>query len=208
MSYRNRVWPDGRIVAEAARGTMMGNRGGRIHDVETKEIIRPQASRRWICCVLSFKGRQRQVMGQGYTELFFLDEVTALAAGHRPCFECRREAARSYAGAIAEALDFKCSPGADEMDRRLAPERGRGWSGAPMTDLSACPDGTVFRQDGELFALYNKGLLRWAPTGYVAGGVMLAGGPFHVLTPSLSRAALRAGYRPIWHPSARDASAL
>lgn len=208
MPLRNRVWPDGRIVAEAARGTVMGNRGGRIHDVETKEIIREQASRRWICCVLSFKGRRRQVMGQGYTELFFVDEVTALAAGHRPCFECRRDAARAYAGAIAEALDFKCSPGADEMDRRLAPERGRGWSGERMTDLSGCPDGTVFSQDGEFFALYNKGLLRWTPAGYVAAGIMPAGGPFHVLTPSLSRAALGAGYQPIWHPSARDASAL
>ena len=106
----NRVDPSGAIQAVAARGTLMGNRGGRIHlaaDPETGEGPRlgrrRWASRQWICCVLAFKGRRRQVMGPGYTELFFLDEATALAAGHRPCFECRRAEALAFAEAWADA---------------------------------------------------------------------------------------------------------
>ncbi len=93
MPLQNRVLPDGQIVAHSARGAFMGNRGGRFHDPETRTLTtRRWASRQWIICVLDFKHRHREVMGHGYTELFFLDEVTALAAGHRPCFECRRQA--------------------------------------------------------------------------------------------------------------------
>jgi hypothetical protein len=101
MPLPNRVWPDGKLMAHPARGLLMGNRGGQIHDPQTRTIRRQQASRRWICCVPSFKGRRREVMRAGYTELFFLDEVTALAAGHRPCFECRRAEAQAYATARA-----------------------------------------------------------------------------------------------------------
>lgn len=207
MPLQNRVWPDGRIVTETARGTVMGNRGGRIHDVETKEIIRTQASRRWICCVLSFKGRKREVMGSGYTELFFLDEVTALAAGHRPCFECRREAAKAYAAAAAKTMEFACSPSADEMDRQLATERGPDWPGVLATDVSACPPGTMVRQGDTFYALHPKGLLRWTPEGYAATEQPLQTAPFRILTPMLSQAALSAGYRPVWHPSVSNASA-
>ena len=82
MPLQNRVLPDGRLVSSPARGTMMGNRGGRIHDPETKTLGKARwRSKRWICCVTRFKGRQRPVMGHGYTEMFFLDEVTALSAG-------------------------------------------------------------------------------------------------------------------------------
>ncbi|WP_430513271.1 hypothetical protein [Pannonibacter phragmitetus] len=123
MPFQNRVWPDGEIVSHPCRGLLMGNRGGRLHDPATKTIRRWQTSRRWICCVLSFKGRRRQVMGEGYTELFFLDEVTALAAGHRPCFECRRAGAKDYATAAARHLGLDAVPGADWMDRQLAKER-------------------------------------------------------------------------------------
>jgi hypothetical protein len=84
MPLQNRVSPAGDIFADPARGTFMGNRGGAIHDAE-RRIIRPYATRRWITCVLEFKGRRRTIMAPGrYTELFFLDEAVSLAAGHRP----------------------------------------------------------------------------------------------------------------------------
>jgi hypothetical protein len=90
MPLQNRVDPFGNLFRTPARGTMMGNRGGVLH--ANREIIRPHKSRRWIMCVLEFKDRHRIVMSERrYTELFFLDEATALAAGHRPCRECRRE---------------------------------------------------------------------------------------------------------------------
>ena len=92
----------------------MGNRGGRFHTEDKKLTSRRWASRQWICCVLDFHDRHRDVWGDGYTELFFLDEVTALAAGHRPCFECRRKDARSicrvvsHGGALARAAMDEC----------------------------------------------------------------------------------------------------
>ena len=101
MPLQNRVDPWGELHAVAARGTMMGNRGGRIHDEHRSLGARRWTSRRWICCELAFKGWWRPVMGRGYTELFFLDEVTALAAGHRPCFECRRAEAKAFAAAFS-----------------------------------------------------------------------------------------------------------
>ncbi|HEY3229252.1 MAG TPA: hypothetical protein VGJ87_08530, partial [Roseiflexaceae bacterium] len=90
MPYQNRVTPEGALIATTARGTLMGNRGC-LHD-ERKRIVRTYQVRRWIICLLEFKGRWRAIMSPGkYTELFFLDEATALAAGHRPCAECQRE---------------------------------------------------------------------------------------------------------------------
>ncbi|MEL7303179.1 MAG: hypothetical protein AAGJ53_05760, partial [Pseudomonadota bacterium] len=100
---QNRVRPDGEIVAISERGTMMGNRGGRIHTTDKTLSRRRWASHHWICCVLEFRGRQREVMApRSYTELFFLDEATAFAAGHRPCFECRRADANRFAEVFAE----------------------------------------------------------------------------------------------------------
>src|SRR6185295_16764435 len=97
MPLQNRVSPFGELVVSHARGTLMGNRGGRLHDDKRRLTRRRWVSRQWICCVLEFKGRRRNVWGRYYTELFFLDEVTALAAGHRPCFECRRKDAERFA---------------------------------------------------------------------------------------------------------------
>ncbi|MGL4241245.1 MAG: hypothetical protein ACRCTI_09045, partial [Beijerinckiaceae bacterium] len=102
MTLPNRVDPFGDLVATPERGLWLGNRGGRFHCERTRTVRgRPWASRQWICCVLSFKNRQRQVWSRGYTELFFTDEATALAAGHRPCFECRRADAVAFAAAWA-----------------------------------------------------------------------------------------------------------
>ena len=94
---QNRVDPFGKICAIPARGALMGNRGGRLHTPEQR-VVRSWVSRRWITCRLTFRDRRRHVMGDSYTELFFMDEATALAAGHRPCFECRRADAKAFAG--------------------------------------------------------------------------------------------------------------
>src|SRR5947208_596093 len=101
MPLQNRVDPFGALISTPARGRLFGNRGGRFHRDDRTLGRRRFVSRQWICCVLAFKNRHRAVWGRGYTELFFLDEVTALAAGHRPCFECRRAAATAFAAAWA-----------------------------------------------------------------------------------------------------------
>src|SRR5437763_16019180 len=122
MALQNRVDPFGRVIATLARGTLFGNRGGRLHRDDRTLGKRRWASRQWICCVLRFKGRHREVWGRGYTELFFLDEVTALAAGHRPCFECRRADAKAFAEKWAVA-NGGAIPHAPEMDLVLQSER-------------------------------------------------------------------------------------
>jgi hypothetical protein len=110
MPLQNRVSPLGELFAAPARGTLLGNRGGKFHRDDRTLGPRRFASRQWICCVLEFKNRRREVWGWGYTELFFLDEVTALAAGHRPCFECRRHDANTFAAAWAQAHRQGCDP--------------------------------------------------------------------------------------------------
>src|SRR5436853_6144775 len=122
MALQNRVDPFGRLIATLARGTLFGNRGGHFHRDDPTLSKRRWASRQWICCVLSFKGRHREVWGRGYTELFFLDEVTALAAGHRPCFECRRADAKAFAEKWAQG-NGGAIPHAPEMDAVLHRQR-------------------------------------------------------------------------------------
>ena len=109
MPLPNRVTPFGELIATPARGTLLGNRGGRFHGDGRNLARRRWASKQWICCELQFKNRHRTVWGDGYTELFFLDEVTGFAAGHRPCFECRRREATHFA---------RLFPGTDAMAGR------------------------------------------------------------------------------------------
>ena len=97
MTLQNRVTPFGDLTIAPARGLLMGNRGGRLHDARRQWGARRWASKQWICCKLDFNNRHRTVWGNSYSELFFLDEVTAFAAGHRPCFECRRKDALAFA---------------------------------------------------------------------------------------------------------------
>src|SRR6516162_10918638 len=123
MPLQNRVDPFGELLAVPARGTLFGNRGGRFHTDAKTLTARRWVSRRWICCVLDFKGRRRDVWGRFYTELFFLDEPTALAAGHRPCFECRRKDAEAFAAMWRKAKRLPARPYADEMDVVLHHER-------------------------------------------------------------------------------------
>jgi hypothetical protein len=137
MPLQNRVDPFGELFASPARGTLMGNRGGRIHDERRQLSARRWASKQWICCKLAFNGRHRDVWGDGYTELFFLDEVTAFAAGHRPCFECRRKDAERFASLCAGA-----DPISAHSRTRVQPSAG------PSTGSSGNPAlGPRFRGD-------------------------------------------------------------
>src|SRR5581483_1503003 len=124
MPLQNRVDPFGALFRSPARGTFMGNRGGALHN-EEREIVRQYKSRRWIACVLEFRGRRRTVMSpRRYTELFFLDEAVALAAGHRPCAECRRERFNAFKEAWnTRSMGKQTSSMADEIDAELHPER-------------------------------------------------------------------------------------
>lgn len=204
MPLQNRVTPFGDIVAHEVRGMFMGNRGGRIHDPETRTLARRRwGSRQWICCVTRFKGRHRPVMGRGYTELFFLDEVTALAAGHRPCFECRRADARAFAAAWAEGQGLSTPPSAPEMDAALHAERLAGREKRlHRVGISGLPDGTMIALDGVAHALCGDALLPWSFKGYGRPVPRPAGGAVFVLTPPSILAALMARYRPQWHGSA------
>lgn len=190
----NRVDPFGAIHADPARGGWLGNRGGRIH--EGFGVVRRQASRRWIICRLEWKDWRREVMGEGYTELFFLDEATALAAGHRPCFLCRREAALAFAAAFGEER-------AEAMDRRLAAERSR--AGPPVAPEALAP-GAMVAAGGAAFLWDGAALRRWSFAGYGPPEAPPGpkAGPLTLLTPVSTLAALRAGYRPEMGVSGRS----
>ncbi|MEO0362720.1 MAG: hypothetical protein AAF322_16490 [Pseudomonadota bacterium] len=190
----NRVTPFAEIVATPARGTMFGNRGGRIH--EGFAIKRRQASPRWICCVLDFKNRRRRVMETGYTELFFLDEATAVAAGHRPCFECRRKDAKAFAAAWAAALGLPRPAMADEMDAVLKEERR---ADRPSVEAAALAPGAMIAAGGDAFLWTGSAFRRWSFAGYESAE---PAGPLRLLTPASALGAFRAGYRPRLHPSA------
>jgi hypothetical protein len=203
MPLQNRVTPFGELVAVPARGTLFGNRGGRFHTDARTLTARRWASRQWICCVLDFKGRRRDVWGRFYTELFFLDEPTALAAGHRPCFECRRKEAEAFAEHWRAAHRLHQRPYAFEMDEVLHRERLRGRSKRlHRRPIDGLPDGAFVALGGDAFALRGDRILRWTPQGYDAQKPRPRGGTVDVLTPPAILAVLAAGYEPRWHPSA------
>jgi hypothetical protein len=203
MPLQNRVNPFGELFADPARGTFMGNRGGRFHTEARTLTARRWASRQWICCVLTFKGRHRDVWGRFYTELFFLDEPTALAAGHRPCFECRRRDAEGFVEHWRKAHGLRDRPRAAEMDRVLHRERLQGRAkrrhGGAIDDL---PDGAFLVLDDVAFVVRGNALLRWTPTGYDRPVQRPRGVTVDVLTPPAILAVLAAGYQPRWHASA------
>jgi hypothetical protein len=204
MPLQNRVSPFGDLFASPARGSLFGNRGGRFHTDARTLTARRWASRQWICCVLEFKGRQRDVWGRFYTELFFLDEPTALAAGHRPCFECRRKDAQAFAEAWQVARGLRARPKAGEMDDVLHGERliGRA-KRLHRRNIDELPDGAFVALQGEAFAVHGKVLLRWTLEGYAARKPRPRGITVDVLTPPAILAVLSAGYKLHWHPSAK-----
>lgn len=205
MPLQNRVNPTGEILAVPDRGTMMGNRGGRIHTRDRVLTRRRWASRAWIICVTRFKNRQRTMMQpNSYTELFFLDEATALAAGHRPCFECRRKDAVAYAEAWARTLGLAQRARADEMDailhaERLGADRRQRTHEAEIGDL---PDGVMISIEGAPHLVLGNRLLPWSFGGYSAGIGRPTGGKVTTLTPASTVRVLSEGYVPGLHGSA------
>jgi hypothetical protein len=200
MPLPNRVDPFGDLFATPTRGTLFGNRGGKFHRDDKTLGSRRWASRQWICCVLKFKGRQRNVWSRYYTELFFLDEVTAFAAGHRPCFECRRQDAERFAVLFSGK---KQRASADAMDSVLHAERLDGKAKRTYRlSLGSLPDGAMVALDGEVFAVRDKHLLPWTPSGYSASKPRPRNLEVDVLTPPSILSVLGRGYAPLWHPSA------
>jgi hypothetical protein len=225
MPLQNRVDPFGELFATSARGTMLGNRGGRLHDEKRKLTARRWTSKQWICCKLEFNNRHRKVWGDSYTELFFLDEVTAFAAGHRPCFECRRKDAEAFAtlfpGAATLSAHSRASGNpvlgplfrgdertvkratAGAMDKVLHAERLAGKTKRlHQRSIDALPDGAMITVDGAPFAVRGNQLLPWTPAGYGPAEPRPHGTEVQVLTPPAIFAVLEAGFRPHWHPTA------
>jgi hypothetical protein len=211
MPLQNRVTPGGDLIAVAARGALMGNRG-RLHDAR-RQIVRRQVSgyRAWIACVLDFKGRRRTVMTPGrYTELFFLDEATALAAGHRPCGECRRADYRRFKAAWLAANPERGLGGGvpiGALDRelhrdRLTPDgRQRTFS----ADVATLPAGVFVARGspGTALLIWAGTLWPWSPQGYGDPEARLEAEVVTVLTPASTVATIAAGYTPGVHESVR-----
>jgi hypothetical protein len=184
----NRVDPFGELQATPERGALMGNRGGRFHRDDRTLGQRRWTNRTWIACLTAFKGRKRPVWGRSYTELFFLDEPTAFAAGHRPCFECRRADALRF----RDALGGK--PSAGEMDLRLHAERLEGRRQRRRhLKLETLPDGAFVAISGAAYAVRQDHMLPWSFAGYGAA-VSRPRGIVEVLTPPSILAALASGY--------------
>jgi hypothetical protein len=210
MPRQNRVDPFGRLIAVPARGTLTGNRGC-LHDA-AGNIVRRWTTRAWIACRLSFKGRHRAIMTPNrWTELFFLDEATAFAAGHRPCGECRREDYVRFKAAWVHGnaqFDLTVKTPIEKIDLILQRERV---SEPPAStkvlfaaDIDTLPDGVfIVGSDGETpWLVWGGKLLRWAPDCYGAAIERPELISVNVLTPRSMVAAFDAGYRPQVHNSA------
>jgi hypothetical protein len=207
MPLQNRVAPLGEIVAVPQRGMFTGNRGI-IHDPATRTLLKRRwSTRAWITCVCEFRGWRREVMARrSWTELFFLDEATALAAGHRPCFFCRRDDANRFRAAWATGNAVR-APRANEMDDVLHRERldGRAKRLHPLPGpLDDLPEGTMVQAGGETFLIFKGGAQRWSFDGYQSANVPTY--DVKLITPPSTVRALRAGYRPVFHSSASVAN--
>ncbi len=182
----------------------MGNRGGRIHRPDRTLSARRWASNAWIICLLDFRQRHRRIMAaNSYTELFFLDEVTALCAGHRPCFECRRKAANDFAEKWGKIAGLGVRARAGVMDKQLHLERVKMQKTGtyPRRDISSLPNGTMILWQGKPAAIKGKQLLPWTIEGYGRPVVRPPGFDVDVLTPSCTVEVLNAGYQPLFHRS-------
>ena len=201
MPLQNRVTPFGEIVALAGRGLVMGNRGI-LHDGE-RRVVRYSQVRRWLACRTEFRGRQRVIMRpHSYTELFFLDEATAFAAGHRPCAECRHADYRQFRSLWALCHGEPVS--ADLIDLRLHRDRlaGRRLKRVYREDLSELPDGAYIAMDSRAWLILGDMLLAWSAQGYTERRERPRHLGVEVLTPRSTVAVLNAGYRVAVHPSA------
>src|SRR5512135_218276 len=210
MPRQNRVTPFSTLIATPARGTLTGNRGC-LHD-EHGQIRRDYQGQRWIICLLEFKGRRRTIMQPGhYTELFFLDEATALAAGHRPCAECQRERFNLFREMWVKGnphLTATQRPAATLIDavlhaERLAEGNDRRRDYTTVDDL---PNGTFVADDErQAYVVLNRQVQLWTPDGYEHALTRLIHYPVRVLTPASIVRTLAAGYPVHIHPSAQQA---
>jgi len=214
VPLQNRVDPFGVIQALPERGLFTGNRGI-IHDPETKTLLKKRwALPAWIICECTFRDVRREPMGRnrkgrpgepdkaGWTELFFFDEVTALAAGHRPCFYCRRRRATDFLARFGAAFGIE-EPRAPMLDKRLHGERLAS-GGTPVVigagELAALPDGAMVADGARAYALHDGTALPWSFAGYGRPvGFRALDDALKVLTPATTLAVLRQGYEPVWH---------
>jgi len=191
---QNRVDPFGNLIADSARGTLYGNRG--VLHADDGSIVRRHALRRWIYCRLEFKGRKRELLQPGrYTELFFLDEATALAAGHRPCAECMRGRFNEFRAAWSAD-----PPAATELDaalhaERLTPDGAQATWRSPLGDL---PDGAMVALDRTPHLVRAGALRPWSFSGYGPPAPFDPALDAEVLTPRSTARAIAAGFRPAY----------
>jgi len=207
VTLQNRVTPFGEIVDDPARGTMMGNRGV-LHDEHRRLGHRRWAHKNWLVCEVAFRGRRRQVMTPNrYTELFFLDEAVAFAAGHRPCAECRNADYKRFKALWMEVFgqsDLKAA----EIDDALHAERAVPFKHAQRRHeacLEDIPDGAFVvlpARPETAWLVWGARLYPYAPSGYGAPMARAQAGRVRALTPPATRAVLAAGYRPRLHGSA------
>jgi len=207
MPLQNRVDPWGQLHAVSARGTLLGNRGI-IHN-HAQAIVAQWRTKAWITCRLSWPGRRRTVMRPGsWTELFFLDEATAFAAGHRPCAYCRRARFNEFKAAwlaANPAVTSSATPRIDEIDHILHTERARK-GGRKVTyeeALNALPDGAMIELDAVAYVVWRQQLLRWSFDGYEQGEMPRPSiQNVRVLTPASIVRMFREGFQPDVHESA------
>lgn len=205
MPLQNRVDPFGRLVATPEYGTLMGNRGC-LHN-NRREIVAGAASTTdaWVTCLPATDGPKRQLMRPGwYTELFFLDEATALSAGHRPCGQCRRAAYVAFKTALAignagRIPEIRTGKQADLLMKVDRSRRDAGdFESRRPSDL---PDGAMFERGGKAWLKLRDRALEWRFSGY-GNARSLPAGSVKVITPRSTLVALGAGYDCTWHESA------
>jgi hypothetical protein len=203
MPLQNRVDPFGELHAAPDRGLFMGNRGGCFHREEQTLKHRHWTRKRRIICVLIFKDRERALMQPGlYTELFFLDEATALAAGHRPCFDCRRAEASAFRDGLITIGHLQVDETIDKPDAIAAGEIQPVLSGARPREAvtpSSLPGGAMYATGGGACLKHDGAARAWSFKVYGARQPLHASGERP--TPHITCEALRAGYRPLLHPS-------
>jgi hypothetical protein len=197
---QNRVDPSGQIIKTSARGLWLGNRGV-IHN--RQDIVKPFNHKAWITCLLEFKGRERPVMSPGrWTELFFLDEATAFAAGHRPCFECRREDALRFKSCWISGNpvhNFNMKTSINLIDDIMHRERIDSAKKKVIHHRasSEIPDGTFVFINDNAYLFYDGKFHHWTPFGYdTMVAIRETPSNLAVLTPSSVVNAFSAGYRP------------
>ncbi len=202
----NRVTPFGEIVATPSRGLFVGNRGIIHHDYRIRKRCGTDG---WVICVIDFRGRRRRLMSPGaWTELFFLDEATAFAAGHRPCFYCQRPRAVEFAAAWGRGAGLDGPAKAKDMDavmkderrhvRRLPEDAEKRRTALPIVTASDLARGAMIETGGQAYLFSEGRFLRWCFDGYEPAAPK---GPLRLLTPPSVNAAFGAGFSPVLHAS-------